>query len=901
MTYIDWSTIDAILELEPENHKVIDFLIICIQNCIESEQYDFQNKQEAIKRLKNIGKTNHYNLGKYTISKLVGLIDNHRQPYNSIACNAIEILPEVPPRSSEAIALEGIPKGIILLETWLQQETNRILNNNGYLHSIKLLGEISPKNKIAIKHLEILVENCQDEDDKIYLIEEILIKIEPSNILIFEYYLNNFETKGIYNEDNPEGLYGGELFQWLEKIEPNNFPIENIMTIIEILIQWMDSLQPEDYLWIEDFCQWLGKVDYSNILEVRNKVINCLINRLKIQQEPQWGGAQHPILKCLGEIASGKIQAIEYLASWIENPDNSYCEEAITVLGNITNVDNINLKDNAINAIITYVKADDFWFEEKVEIICQALTKIDTERRQVVNIFICWIENKFENDQDLQKVVIKWLGIVANQNEKAINCILSWMNNNNDCFGEYLCERSVPIEALARIDSKNELVVNEIASFINNIDSINAESWLNHYDDNEEGQNKLDVAINALIKIGRGNQTIINALANLISNIESNYENVYKINIDIFRKIDINQQKIIDLLYNKGLNNPHSDIDLKETAVDYLFLLYQENLAQITNFSSVTEPEQSLSENIDQLNIIDKLTNLLNIKESKFLENIFNHAYGHEIIEKILQGFHKNSIYKPITIDIICSLMNDQKIYQDHISSCNLDKTIFDYLGNNQLAKTKSIEALNSIIRNAETDDYTYQDAIEWLIKTWPAEEKVIDLLFYLTQPHGEDDENLIKEKEELRELWMNNAKEDKNINNTVKILEKFLVRFNNDFKTIEATLLLFKLAPNNDRALEGIIFLIQQDNITQKKINQIIEILGEFHRKGIIKEQISLEKIQKIVTVVSQIFNNFSLKNYENINTYSYYNNIYKQILWYCTQNLAYPDFYRAWTLPSN
>jgi hypothetical protein len=245
--------------------------------------------------------------------------------------------------------------------------------------------------------------------------------------------------------------------------------------------------------------------------------------------------------------------------------------------------------------------------------------------------------------------------------------------------------------------------------------------------------------------------------------------------------------------------------------------------------------------------------------------------------------------------------MNDQKIYQDHISSCNLGKTIFDYLGNNQLAKTKSIEALNSIIRNAETDDYTYQDAIEWLIKTWPAEEKVIDLLFYLTQPHGEDDENLIKEKEELRELWMNNAKEDKNINNTVKILEKFLVRFNNDFKTIEATLLLFKLAPNNDRALEGIIFLIQQDNITQKKINQIIEILGEFHRKGIIKEQISLEKIQKIVTVVSQIFNNFSLKNYENINTYSYYNNIYQQILWYCTQNLAYPDFYRAWTLPSN
>ena len=97
--------------------------------------------------------------------------------------------------------------------------------------------------------------------------------------------------------------------------------------------------------------------------------------------------------------------------------------------------------------------------------------------------------------------------------------------------------------------------------------------------------------------------------------------------------------------------------------------------------------------------------------------------------------------------------MNDQKIYQDHISSCNLDKTIFDYLGNNQLAKTKSIETLNSIIRNAETDDYTYQDAIKWLINTWPAEEKVIDLLFYLTQPHGEDDENLIKEKEELREL----------------------------------------------------------------------------------------------------------------------------------------------------
>jgi len=224
MTYTDWSTIDAILILYSENHLVINFLITCLQDCWELKKYNAENSRDAKERLKNIGKINHYDIGTYTISKLVGLIDNHREPYNCIALNAIEILPEIPPRSSKAKALQAIPKAIALLETWLQQERDQTISNYEYLHIIKLLGEISPQNAIAIKHLENLIENCQDENDRRYLIEEYLIKIEPTNFLIFAYYWDIIENKGINQEDNPEGIYGGQLSEWLEKSESNNFP-----------------------------------------------------------------------------------------------------------------------------------------------------------------------------------------------------------------------------------------------------------------------------------------------------------------------------------------------------------------------------------------------------------------------------------------------------------------------------------------------------------------------------------------------------------------------------------------------------------------------------------------------------------------------------------------------------
>ena len=61
MTNINWSTVDAILMLEPENHQVIDFLITCIQDCVESKKYNFRNQTDARERLQNIGKTNHSN------------------------------------------------------------------------------------------------------------------------------------------------------------------------------------------------------------------------------------------------------------------------------------------------------------------------------------------------------------------------------------------------------------------------------------------------------------------------------------------------------------------------------------------------------------------------------------------------------------------------------------------------------------------------------------------------------------------------------------------------------------------------------------------------------------------------------------------------------------------------
>ena len=235
----------------------------------------------------------------------------------------------------------------------------------------------------------------------------------------------------------------------------------------------------------------------------------------------------------------------------------------------------------------------------------------------------------------------------------------------------------------------------------------------------------------------------------------------------------------------------------------------------------------------------------------------------------------------------------------------NYKKQAIKYLIATESGKQKAIKAIISLINNSDTDYYDRKEAIELLIKIDSGNQQVINTLIDWLNNSDIDEKNresfiglwvrrasvnlresqysifISKDEfpndESLRKIWHQNA-----IQNLITIIKD---NKNHNYHHIHPAFLLWKIKPGHQEALNAFIDLIREPGTDNVIRSTIIESFKEIVDKEILTEK----QFQGIVTILKDSF----VKN--DFDSYEQYKDCYK-FIWYCTQNLSYPNFYQAW-----
>ncbi|MCL1471333.1 HEAT repeat domain-containing protein [Argonema antarcticum] len=185
---------------------------------------------------------------------------------------------------------------------------------------------------------------------------------------------------------------------------------------------------------------------------------------------------------------------------------------------------------------------------------------------------------------------------------------------------------------------------------------------------------------------------------------------------------------------------------------------------------------------------------------------------------------------------------------------------------------TVVIDGLLQLMYNRQNDDRVVLLVASSLLKLAPSHQDAINPLSVLLNT-CEDQIMQWRIADTLLEL-------DNNNKNAIDVLTELLPTCRDESLIIDTIISLGKISKHNPNVVETLIDIVSNTNN-----ENIFLVASSFLRS--IKDFNSLKKI------VFKLKGNLKEQIYKN--QYKHYNECY-ELLWYCSQNLPYPDFYQAW-----
>ena len=416
-----------------------------------------------------------------------------------------------------------------------------------------------------------------------------------------------------------------------------------------------------------------------------------------------------------------------------------------------------------------------------------------------------------------------------------------------------------------------------------------------------EDEDTLLQVVYSLGKIAVGNQTSIDALIDLLFQTEDEY--TLLLVAECFSKIDPSNQTAIDALVD--LLSQTEDEDTRrlvayslgeidpgnQTAIDALVDL----LPKTENEDTRRLVAYSLGE-IDPGNqtAIDALVDLLPKTENEDTRRLVAESLGEIAVgnqtaidalvdllpktgdedtrQQVAKCLGKIAVGNQIAIDALVDLLpktGDEDTRQQ-VAKC---------LGKIAVGNQIAIDALVDLLPKTEDQDTCWQDEVthwqvayslgEIAVGNQTAIDALVDLL-----PKTENKYTRLLVAESLGEIDPGNQ-------TAIDALVDLLPKTEDEYTRLQVAYNLGKIAVGNQTAIDALVDLLSQteNESTRRQVanclQEILETKKQFHQA---------------VTL---------FKNYHTSATYESNYDLYKttfQLLWYCAQNLTYPDFYTAW-----
>ncbi|MBD2292829.1 HEAT repeat domain-containing protein [Anabaena sphaerica FACHB-251] len=516
--------------------------------------------------------------------------------------------------------------------------------------------------------------------------------------------------------------------------------------------------------------------------------------------------------------------------------------------------------------------------EDTRRLVANSLGKIDPGNEKVIAALVQLL-NTSESDSKRWQAADS-LGKIDPGNEKAISTLVKLLDESKDNFTRWQAAGS-----LGKIGIGNEQAISVLLQLIkpNQVDyytypqvaqslekiGIGNEQVISAFIQlliSDEVNDKIrKLAVSSLEKIGTGNETAIAALLQILLSTDVNNTTI-KLVAESLGKIGIGNEKAITALAQLLTSNEVND---------YIYRLAVISLGQIAidNQQAINTLEQLLN-----LNGVDKS---IRLQAAKSLGLI--HPGNQQAINTLEQLLNLNGVDNSIRLQAAKSL---ELIHP----------------GNQQ-----AINTLEQLLNLNGVDNSIRLQAAKSLLKINRSNEQAIGTL---TQLLNSTDVNKRIRKQAVSSLGTIDIGNEAVITALVKVLTTNKV---NDSICSYAVQSLGQIAQDNEKAISALLHLLISDEIgilTLAEVTQSLKQIGTGNEQAItalgeilLSNTVDKYKLVQVAETLKNILENnqfaklvIQFKHYLNdsrlfVACYS--------VIYYCSQNMPYPEFYQAWHQP--